>query len=1145
MGRVTLDEIDLGSVEDAVGVLNYPAGYRALDDGAVRRVDWDADERGLHGVVQDRGGELHETVVYFTAGRPMMFVRSFCSCQVAYECKHAASIALAGALASGQDLTARPQSVHWEHSLASLLESRRQPGRQRPAETPIAIELTLAELGGRSGRHPAPGERELTLRARLVQPGKQGGWVAGPLTWPKLNTQLNYGAYGGAAGLGDYPEQHVRLMWEFYSAYRAGDELAGRYGYYPGRERHLDLASFESRQLWSLLDEAYSMGLPVVYGRKLGPVPAYGTAELCLDITRRDPSGPLLISPQLRVDDAAVIPLVVIGSEGNGIAYVDPAELDATSELADWRFRLARLAEPVPGGLLQMSLTGQSMRIPAADEARFREQFYPQLRHAATLISSDGSVALPAISPPTLVLGACYGDGHDLDVSWEWAYQVGDEQLRAPLGAGALAADFGPEAYALAAGANAARGSAAWASAAGASAAAAGSSRAGQTGASFRDLDAEHAILASLDVPAGRVRAAQLTGIDTMLFSTEVLPLLAGQPGVEVEISGEPADYREAGDSLRIGISTGPLSDDNDWFDLGITITVEGCEVPFADLFKALGRGDPYLMLGNGAYFSLDKPELQALARLIDEARTLLDAPAGQPLRISKFQAGLWAELAELGVVSGQAREWKRQVEGLISIDCVDTATQPPPMLTANLRPYQLQGFRWLAFLWQHQLGGILADDMGLGKTVQSLALISHARQVNPDSPPFLIVTPTSVLSNWAAEAAKFAPDLKVALISDTMAKRRSDLAGLTVGADAVVTTYTLLRLDFASYAAAEWSGLILDEAQYTKNHQSKVYQCARRLTAPFKLAITGTPMENSLMELWSLLSITAPGLFPSPDRFQDYYARPIEKHGNADLLGQLRRRIRPLVLRRTKEQVAADLPAKQEQVLEVELHPRHRKLYDTHLQRERQKVLGMIEDMSANRFTILRSLTLLRQLSLHAGLVDPAHAEMPCSKIDALLDQLGEVVAGGHRALVFSQFTRFLDLVRWRLDAAGIRYCYLDGKTRDRAAVIQRFKDGVAPVFVISLKAGGFGLNLTEADYCFLLDPWWNPATEAQAVDRAHRIGQTRNVVVYRLISAGTIEEKVMALKARKAELFSSVIDRGNVFGGGLDADDIRALFE
>ena len=1143
MGRVTLDEIDLGSVEDAVGMPAYAAGLRALDDGAVRRMDWDGERRGLHGVVQDRGGELHETVVYFTDGSPMMLVRSFCSCPAEFECKHAGAVAVAAALASGQDLTTPPRSVPWDHTLTSLLDLRYQPGRELRAQTPIAIELTLVNLSRQYSPRQAADAMTLELRVRVVQPGKKGGWVGGPLTWAKLNPRLNYGCYG-AADLGEYPEQHLRLVREFYSAYRAGDELAGRYGYSAGGDRHLDLGGFESRQLWSLLDEAYSIGLPVVYGRKLGPVPAYDTAELCLDITRRDPTGPLLISAHLRVADVAVVPLVIIGSEGNGVAYADAAEMRHKPDPADWRFRLARLTEPVPSGLLQMTLTGQAMRVLAADESRFREQFYPRLRHAVRLISSDDSVALPAISPPTLVLGAAYRDGHELDVKWEWSYQVGDEQLRAPLGISAVAAQYGPTAYALTAGRPAAGDRTTGDRPAGNRPG--GDRLAGHRAdeASFRDLDAERAILASLEVPAGRVQPAQLTGIDTMLFSTEVLPLLTSQPGVEVEISGEPADYREAGDSLQIGISTGPLTGDNDWFDLGITITVEGCEAPFAELFKALSRGDPYLLLDNGAYFSLDKPELQALANLIHEARSLQDSPAG-PLRISRFQAGLWAELAELGVVSGQATEWKSQVEGLLSIGSVDAATDPPATLTARLRPYQLQGFRWLAFLWQHKLGGILADDMGLGKTVQSLALVSHARQADPASPPFLIVAPTSVVSNWSSEADKFAPDLKVVLIGDTMAKRRADLAGLIAGADAVVTTYTLLRLDFASYAAAAWSGLILDEAQYTKNHQSKVYQCARKLPAPFKLAITGTPMENSLMELWSLLSITAPGLFPNPDRFQDYYGRPIEKQGNADLLGQLRRRIKPLMLRRTKEQVAADLPAKQEQVLEVELHPRHRKLYDTHLQRERQKVLGMIEDMNANRFTILRSLTLLRQLSLHAGLVDPEQMEMPCSKIDALLDQLGEVVAGGHRALVFSQFTRFLDLVRWRLDEAGIRYCYLDGKTRDRPLVIQRFKDGEAPVFLISLKAGGFGLNLTEADYCFLLDPWWNPATEAQAVDRTHRIGQTRKVVVYRLISVGTIEEKVMALKARKAELFSSVIDSGNVFGGGLDADDIRALFE
>ncbi len=246
---------------------------------------------------------------------------------------------------------------------------------------------------------------------------------------------------------------------------------------------------------------------------------------------------------------------------------------------------------------------------------------------------------------------------------------------------------------------------------------------------------------------------------------------------------------------------------------------------------------------------------------------------------------------------------------------------------------------------------------------------------------------------------------------------------------------------------------------------------------------------------------------------------------------------------RRTKEQVARELPAKQEQVLEVELDPRHRRLYQRQLQRERQKVLGLLDDVDRNRFTILKSITLLRRPCLHPGLVEAEHAHLGSAKIDALLEQLGGVVGSGHRALVFSQFTGFLDQVRERLDTAGIGYAHLDGSTRDRAAVVRRFIEGAAPVFLISLKAGGFGLTLTEADYCFLLDPWWNPATEAQAVDRTHRIGQTRTVMVYRLIARDTIEEKVRALALRKAALFAGVMDEGDEFGGALDADDIRAL--
>jgi superfamily II DNA or RNA helicase len=1108
--RVEQSDTDSGCLEDMVGADCYRAALGYVRRQAVLKQVWAGERNELWGLVQGRHGEFYTPVVYFTRQGSVLEVQGTrCTCDAPHGCEHAAALLISATEDTGTDgpdgpavPREGPRRPAWDTSLESLLASGQDAGR--PGETALAIELTLVAdqgLGRPRGRpQPQTARPPVRLMARLVQPGKNGGWIGGSLSWGKVDS---YGRYG------EYPGPQARLLRELLALYRA--RVSQPYYYYShGDERSIELSAFESSRLWPLLDEAAEAGLQLVYGRKLGAVERYRSAELCLDVTRGEPGGELSIAPVIRVDGApaqGAVPVRFIGTEGHGVVYLDQAEAQRRidlggADLASCRFRLARLARPVPAQLQEMALAGQRLEVPAAGQARFRDQFYPRLRQTATVISSDGSFTPPVISDPTLVLSASYGDGHDVEVNWAWEYQVGDSRFRA--GLHPVPGDR-----------------------------------------EYRDLAAEREVLGSLPIDRqlhpDQAPHARLNGLDTMHFTTELLPLLGGQPGVAVEVIGEPADYREAGDSLRIGVSTGEIAGDNDWFDLGVTITVEGREVPFTDVFTALSRGESHLLLPDGAYFSLEKPELRQLAGLIEEARALQETPG--PLKISRFQAGLWEELAALGVVGRQARAWQQQVQGLLEVGELGRG-QPPDALRARLRPYQLDGFQWLAFLWKHHLGGILADDMGLGKTLEALALICHARQADPGSPPFLIVAPTSVAPNWAAESARFAPGLKVVTITDTLARSGADLGELIAGADAVVTSYTLLRLDFDAHTAAQWSGLILDEAQYTKNHQSKIYQCARRLPAPFKVAITGTPMENNLMELWSLLSITAPGLFPNPARFRDYYARPIERQGDAGLLAQLRRRIKPLVKRRTKEQVAADLPEKQEQVLEVELHPRHRKLYQTYLQRERQKVLGLIDDLNANRFTILTSLTRLRQLSLHAALVDKAHHDLPCSKIDTLLDQVQDVAAGGHRALVFSQFTGFLAHVRERLDAAGVRYCYLDGKTRDRAAVLRRFREGTDPVFLISLKAGGFGLNLTEADYCFLLDPWWNPATEAQAVDRTHRIGQTRNVMVYRLIAKETIEEKVMALKARKAELFANVIDEGNAFGGSLDADDIRGLF-
>ena len=925
------------------------------------------------------------------------------------------------------------------------------------------------------------------LLARLQRPGARGGWINGSLTWGGLDYVRV-----------DYRADHLAVARELYALHRSS-QARPSWWYGSGADKTLDLADC-GPQLWMLLDEAARAGLALVHAhRELGELPPYAGGEVVLDVTRASE-----VRAVLRVDHGdAWQPVLFLGASGHGVVCSDGA-----------RLRLVRLARPASPPLRQLVLAGEPLPVPSGELPRFAGELCPALARVAPVVSSDGSFTPPETSPPALVLRARYGGGHELELAWEWAYRVGERVHRAPLAPPA--------------------------------------SRPG-----VRDLDAERALLAGTVLAgtgleryglldeSGRpaMEPVALSGLDSMRFTTEALPLLRELGGATLEVEGQPPDYRDVGPSLEIALSTAEIAGERDWFDLGVTIGVEGRELPFAEVFVALASGQSHMLLDDGAHFSLDDPRLQSLRALIDEARALQDTPPSAPLRISRYQAALWSELAALGVVREQAQAWRRQVGALLELDRLPRH-DPPATVAAELRPYQHEGFAWLAALWELELGGILADDMGLGKTLQTLALVCHARGRNPEVGPFLVICPTSVVSIWAAEAARFAPGLGVEAVADTLTKSGRAIDALA-RADVVVTTYTLLRLDADAYRAIEWAGVVLDEAQYVKNHQAKTYRCVRELRSPFKLALTGTPMENNLTELWSLLSITAPGLFPDPKRFAAEYARPIERHGDPERLARLRRRIKPLVKRRSKELVAADLPAKQEQTLLVDLHPRHRKLYDTYLQRERQKILGLLSDFDRNRFTILRSITLLRQLSLHPNLVHQGSGGVPCAKLDALVEQLGDVAGGGHRALVFSQFTRFLGEVRERLGRENIGSCYLDGRTRQRERVLERFRAGDDPVFLISLKAGGFGLNLTEADYCFLLDPWWNPATENQAIDRTHRIGQTRPVNVYRLIASDTIEEKVVALARRKAGLFRSVMDDGDLFASSLTADDIRGLLE
>ncbi|MCO4236801.1 DEAD/DEAH box helicase [Pseudarthrobacter raffinosi] len=1071
-----------------------------------------------------------------------------CSCPVRKDCKHVAALLFAAednpairvqllAPAEVSRLSRQPANLDladWEQALSPLIS---QPGiTQSISGIPLALQFDIEEpaphFSYTGRRDPLRSVRQ--LKARPVIMGAKGKWIRGDVSWNTLS-YLNFRR--------ECNEAHIEWMQAFLAAHTAAANRV-----HNSSALWLGLNTFAGKNMWSLLTDAKKIGLALVHSRGTEPVRlAESPAAVGLNLSRYGASvggdaaapgathddGGLELAPTITVVGEDVDPASVgtIGRPAHGIFLTTGGEaLPGVS--AENVITLAPLESGLSEELLTFVTAGSTLHIPAKDETRFLTGFYPKLKQAARVTTTDESVALPALALPTLSLLANYGADHRVRLHWEWHYKSGNLVTAQPL----------------------------W-------------RHPGDHG--YRDDTAEARILEGIGQPWNVVPAlgesatggwgtprlsasAELNGLDTLAFTEDVLPELRNAPDVSVDTAGDIADYREAEEAPVVSIST-KATEQRDWFDLGIQISLEGQPVSFAAVFSALAAGQTKMLLPSGAYFSLDLPELHQLRALIEEARSLQDNKDA-PLQISRFQAGLWDELAQLGIVDEQAAAWREAVGGLLEGGI--NGLPLPPSLNAELRPYQLEGYNWLSFLYRHSLGGILADDMGLGKTVQALALMCAAKEQAasvsedaetpaPDVPapdgvtPFLVVAPTSVVGNWAAEAARFAPGLTVRIVSETFAKNSQDAAVELAGADIVITSYALFRIDYDSYASKTWAGLVLDEAQFVKNHQSKAYQCARKLPSAFKLAITGTPLENNLMEFWALTSIVAPGLFSSPKRFAEYYQKPVEKNGDKGQLDKLRRRVRPLMMRRTKDQVIQDLPPKQEQILEVVLNPRHQKVYQTHLQRERQKILGLIEDVNKNRFTIFQSLTLLRQLSLDASLVDPSLSGVRSSKLDVLFEQLEDLVAEGHRALIFSQFTGFLGKVRERLVEEKIEFCYLDGGTRNRTDVVNEFKNGSAPVFLISLKAGGFGLNLTEADYVFLLDPWWNPASEAQAVDRTHRIGQARNVMVYRLVAKDTIEEKVMALKARKSQLFADVMEGDALSSGSITAEDLAGLFK
>jgi SNF2 family DNA or RNA helicase len=469
-------------------------------------------------------------------------------------------------------------------------------------------------------------------------------------------------------------------------------------------------------------------------------------------------------------------------------------------------------------------------------------------------------------------------------------------------------------------------------------------------------------------------------------------------------------------------------------------------------------------------------------------------------------------------------------------------AVEQPAGFQGQLRDYQREGLGWMEFLRRFSFGGCLADDMGVGKTAQVLALLEKRREARAGGervPPSLVVVPRSLIFNWKEEAERFTPQLRVLDYTGLERNRKA-----FPHHDVILTTYGTLRRDIPRLKDFRFDYLVLDEAQAVKNSSSEGAKAVRLLRGDHRLALSGTPVENHLGELWSLFEFLNPGMLGAASVLK--LTAAAGRNPDEETRQLLAQALRPFILRRTKEQVARELPARSEQTVYCELKPEQRKLYNELRDHYRQALLGRIatEGLAKSKIMVLEALLRLRQAACHPALIEPKRAAEPSAKLETLIEQLAEVLDGGHKALVFSQFTKLLALVRQCLDEREITYEYLDGRTRDRQARVKRFQiDPECRLFLISLKAGGLGLNLTAADYVFLLDPWWNPAVEAQAVDRAHRIGQTRHVFAYRLIARDTVEEKVLELQKTKRDLATAIIGADNSLIRDLKREDLELL--
>jgi SNF2 family DNA or RNA helicase len=633
----------------------------------------------------------------------------------------------------------------------------------------------------------------------------------------------------------------------------------------------------------------------------------------------------------------------------------------------------------------------------------------------------------------------------------------------------------------------------------------------------------------------GRARAlgARVDERGELCVGLELVPELARALTADGwVVQGEGAKWRTLG-APRLALASGV-----DWFELEARF--EGLDKnAFPRLLAALRRGENTVTLDDGSTGLLPEAWVRRwrTALLLGEAR-------GGKLRFQNEQAWLLDVRLEDFTDRESERLWQEQRSRLAQFERV-TEQREPPGFRGELRPYQREGLGWLEFLAGQRLGGCLADDMGLGKTVQVLAWLQARKVRSPRAAPALIVAPKSLTHNWIEEARHFTPGLSTL---EYVGPDRRALRAQLFEHDLVLTTYGTARIDAEFLSERPFGVVVLDEAQAIKNEASRTARSMRLLRAEHRLALSGTPLENHLGELWSLFEFLNPGLLGRSSAFQALVTTP----GGVDLEPEVRatlaRAVRPFLLRRTKEAVLRDLPKRNEQTVLCDMEPPQKKEYVELRDHFRRTLLEKKTDAELRRdgLGVLEMLLRLRQAACHPALFDAKRADEPCAKFDALFPMLEDVLESGHKALVFSQFTSFLALLRKRLEADGHAYGYLDGKTpaAQRVAEVARFQeDPEQRLFLLSLKAGGVGLNLTAADYVFLLDPWWNPAVEAQAIARSHRIGQERPVFAYRLVCRDTIEERVLELQARKRELASAVLEGDGTLLRELSREDLERL--